>query len=196
MKLLVFADLHSNLKILEKLVKKIQKEQPDIILCAGDLSSYGKGLPLIVKKLSQLKITTFIIHGNHESEENLNQLCSDNIIFLHKRTYTIRNYTFFGYGGGGFDPKDPKLESLIPKVKKIAKEKLIFLTHMPPYNTKLDYLPRYKKRAGSLSSLKFIKETKPILVVCGHLHENFNKHDYIGKTLVINPGPLGQVLEI
>ena len=125
----------------------------------------------------------------------LKKLCSDNIIFLHKRTYTIKDYTFFGYGGGGFDPHDPKLESLIPKVKKVAKQ-LIFLTHMPPYNTKLDYLPRYKKHAGSISSLKFIKETKPILVVAGHLHENFNKQDKVGKTFIINPGPLGKIIEI
>src|SRR3989344_3590714 len=126
----------------------------------------------------------------------MRELCNDNIIFLHKRSYSIGDYTFFGYGGNGFIQEDKKLESLIEKVKKITKEKLIFITHMPPYNTKLDYLPYGKRHAGSKSSSKFIKELKPVLTACGHLHENFKKEDSIGKSLIINPGPEGQLIEI
>ena len=34
------------------------------------------------------------------------------------------------------------------------------------------------------------------LVVCGHLHENARKQDKIGKTLIINPGAVGAIVEL
>ena len=150
MKILAFTDTHSEIKLLNKALSKI-KNQPDIIICAGDIADYERDLELMIKKLKHTKILTFIIHGNHESIERMQQLCSKNVIFLHKRAYSVGNYTFFGYGGGGFEQVDKKLEALIPKIKKIKKEHLIFITHMPPHNTKLDYLPQTRRYAGSIS---------------------------------------------
>jgi Icc-related predicted phosphoesterase len=43
---------------------------------------------------------------------------------------------------------------------------------------------------------KFVDKIKPILVVCGHLHENFNVTDEIKKTKLINPGKEGKILTI
>ena len=40
------------------------------------------------------------------------------------------------------------------------------------------------------------KELKPVLTICGHLHETFNKQDKLGKSIIINPGPEGQLIEI
>ena len=196
MKLLAFTDTHSDFKTFSKVLKKAEKEQPDIIVFSGDLAHDEKDLIKIIRQLRQLKILALLIHGNHEDPVTMQRLCTDNIIFLHKRTYSIGNYTFFGYGGGGFAQQDAKLESFIPKIKKVAKEKLICMMHMPPYNTELDYLPISKRHAGSVSETKLIRELKPALFICGHLHENFNKQDSMGKTLIINPGPEGEIIEV
>ena len=69
------------------------------------------------------------------------------------------------------------------------------LTHAPPYGTKLDFL-EYFGHVGSKSSIKAIKELKPKLVLCGHLHENFHKMHKIGSTLIVNPGQDGTIVEI
>ena len=35
-----------------------------------------------------------------------------------------------------------------------------------------------------------------MLVICGHIEENFGQIDNIGKTIIINPGDKGQILEV
>src|SRR3989344_3980087 len=78
--------------------------------------------------------------------------------------------------------------------KKIKKENVIFITHAPPYKTKLDKLPM--GNVGSVSIRKFIEKIKPILFICGHLHENENKRQKLKQTLMINPGYKGEIIEI
>ena len=34
------------------------------------------------------------------------------------------------------------------------------------------------------------------MLLCGHLHENFNKKDKLNKTILINPGPNGEMITI
>src|SRR3989338_5024847 len=167
MKLLAFTDTHSQMKLLDEALSKAKKHSPDIIVCAGDIADYERDLEIMIRKLKQTKILTFIIQGNHESIEKMQKLCTGNVIFLHKRTYTIGSYTFFGYGGGGFNQEDKKL----------------------------DYLPISKGHAGSLSAARLIKALKPMLVITGHLHENFYKKDSLGSSYLINPGPEGAILE-
>jgi len=36
----------------------------------------------------------------------------------------------------------------------------------------------------------------PVLVLCGHFHENFRKQDKIKNTLIINPGPDGTIINV
>ena len=195
MKIFCFTDLHSNSKILVKVIKKIKASKPEIIIFSGDLTSFGVGLEKIIVKLKETKILTLIIPGNHDPEK-LKEKCSENLIFMHKKIYSIGNYTFFGYGEEGFAKISEDMEKLIPKIKKIMKEKFIFITHMQPYNTKLDYLPHLKQHVGNKSARKLIKELKPVLTVAGHFHETFNKKDCIKNSLIINPGPEGKLMNV
>ena len=78
--------------------------------------------------------------------------------------------------------------------KKIEGKKIIFITHGPPYGTKIDLLGT--NYAGNKSYTNFIKKEKPILALCGHLHENFGKTDQIGPSKLMNPGPEGEIIDI
>ena len=74
----------------------------------------------------------------------------------------------------------------------IKKEnKIILVTHAPPYKTKIDEI--WGEHAGNKSIRKFIEQTKPVLAVSGHLHECVGG-DMIRKTRVINPGYKGKVI--
>lgn len=69
-------------------------------------------------------------------------------------------------------------------------KKIIFLTHNCPYNTKLDKIkkgPAKGEHYGSYQERLVIKEYKPDIVLCGHIHENFGK-DKIGKSMICNAG--------
>lgn len=73
-------------------------------------------------------------------------------------------------------------------------KKLIMITHAPPYGTTVD--KSGDNHRGNKSYRRFIDIAKPELVICGHFHEHARKQDKIGKTIVVNPGPEGVVIEI
>jgi len=91
---------------------------------------------------------------------------------------------------------DRKFEKAMKKFDgKIKKaKKFILIIHQPPYKTKLDMV--MDVHCGNKSFTRFIKEKKPSLVICGHLHENEGKEDKIGKTRIVNPGPFGKILMV
>lgn len=199
MKILAFSDTHLNKKAISNLIENSKKV--DIMICAGDISWFGVGLEKVLQMLDlKLKKPLFIIPGNHEDDKALKEICNQlkNIKYVHKKSIKIDNYHFFFYGGGGFSQKNPNFEIAAKKFKENIKEneKIILVTHAPPYNTVLDYL-EWAGHVGCKSIKEFLKETKPALHISGHLHENFNKHEILfQKTFIISPGPAGTILEI
>jgi Icc-related predicted phosphoesterase len=101
-----------------------------------------------------------------------------------------------GYGGGGFSFIDKKFEKIAKRFKKLIKkdDKIILVSHAPPYGTKVDMIGR--EHCGNKSIRKFVDKEKPDLVICGHLHECAGKEDKIGKTRIVNPSYKGKVIEI
>ncbi len=191
MKILAFVDTHGNKTAIKRITKLSKKA--DLIICAGDLTNFGADLNKLLKELNKTNKTLLIIHGNHELPKQFKKT-PKNIKFIHNQLLIINKYAFFGYGGGGFELEDKALEKLIPKIKNKIKNKiLIFVTHQPPYNTKLDLINR--QHTGSKSILKFIKILKPKLNICGHLHENISKKDKINKTFIVNPG-YGKLIDL
>jgi len=136
-----------------------------------------------------------MLPGNHESEEKLKEECKSfkNIIYLHKDYYEKDDCIFLAYGSGGFAERDLRFNDIEKKWSKIIKpnQKIIFLTHAPPYNTPIDVVG--KRHVGSKTYREFIEKYQPALAASGHLHENFSKVGKIGKTQIINPGPDGRL---
>ena len=199
MKILAFTDLHGEKKEILNLKNKVKKNSPDLMICAGDVSDFGYKLQDTLKKFKLFNLPLLIVPGNHETNSELNEVCKDLkfVINIHKRSYQINNYIFFGFGGEGFTKTSKDLDKIIPKFKKILKKdsKIILVTHQPPYKTKLDHLA-HAGSTGNKSIRKFIEKIKPVLAISGHIHENENKRDKIKNTLIINPGPEGKIIKI
>ena len=198
MKILAFVDLHSDKNKLKGLIKKIERENPDIIISAGDTSNFGKDLKEITSEIKKTNKPLLIIPGNHEDPEQIKKISDDKqIIDLHKKTCKINDLIFIGYGIGGFSQREREFEGFSEKVVKTIKKdsKIILITHGPPYGTKVDLIPGLGHR-GCISYTSFIKEYKPVLHICGHLHETWYKEDKIENTKIINPGPEGKIIEI
>ena len=195
MMLLAFVDTHGDADSLKKLKRKAVRA--DLVICAGDITIFENKMKSVLREINSFHKPVLIVHGNHESEERLREECKKykNLIFLHKRFYEKENILFVGYGGGGFSLKDEKFERFTKKIKKkrIGK-KLVLILHGPPYGNKTDLI--MEEHAGNKSFRDFIKHEKPLLVICGHLHENSGVQDKLGKSLVINPGPEGKLIEV
>lgn len=201
MKLLAFTDIHGSLTALKRIEHKVKLENPDLLVCAGDISVFEHGIGTIFRRLNKLNKKIIMIHGNHEDTSTYFKYSRifKNIIFIHKKHFVENNLLFLGYGGGGFSQRDKEFEKLAAtNFKKLIQnnknKKIIFITHAPPYRTKLDKLGR--DYAGNKSFRNFIEKYDIDLHICGHLHENFRKEDKIGKTRIMNPGPFGKIIEI
>jgi len=196
MKILAFVDSHNRNNNNNKLIKKAKNA--DILVCAGDLTWFGKYLDKTLKTFAKTDKIVLMIHGNHEDPKQLEKLCKKykNIRFLHKKSFRMGNKVFFAYGGDGFAHQDKRFEAGVKQFKKTLKkgDEVILITHGPPYKTKLDKL--HGDYVGNKSYNKAIKILKPVLYICGHIEENENKKQVIGKTLVINPAGEGKILKV
>src|SRR3989344_2091988 len=134
-----------------------------------------------------------------------------NIRNCHKNKLKFKDLTIIGHGITS-SPEYPTKETIkrytkkeLSKEKKEYKklfnqmnkkfkkgEKIIFLTHNVPYNTKLDKIvnkssPLNGKHMGSYLARQLILKHKPLVSIGGHMHEHFGK-DKLGKTIIINAG--------
>jgi len=198
MRILAFTDTHNDPRGLRRIIQKAQKEKPDVLVCCGDLSNFASDLVAAVKKLSAVEQEILIIPGNHETPEEIEIMCKKwkKFVNIHEKCAVMGDTVFIGYGTGGFAMRDPHFERLIPAFRKMMQKgkKIVFVTHPPVYHTRLDHLPMGHR--GNKSTRKFIEEAQPDLVLCGHFHENEKKQDKIKKTLIINPGFDGMIVEI
>ena len=196
MKILAFADNHGSIEAIKKVEASAKKEKVKYILCGGDVTIFGDGYRKIMKLLDDIGITVLYVHGNHEEEEESRRICAemDNIVFLHKKVIEDGDYVFVGFGGGGFARRDIEFEQWGLRLPKYEGKKIVFMTHAPPSDTKLDQI--WGEPAGNESFRRFIEEYKPALAISGHLHENIGQKDKIGDTPCINPGPYGKVFDI
>lgn len=68
----------------------------------------------------------------------------------------------------------------------------IFVSHAPPYDTKLDRLPHLDYPIGSRAVRRFIEQRQPLCALHGHIHESpfvtGSFTDQLGASLCINPG--------
>ncbi len=200
MKALAFVDLHGSKKAYSAIKKKIQKEKPDFLICAGDFTIFEEEIERLMLKLSKLDGKIFLVHGNHEEEGMVKDISKKykNVEFVHSRVVKYKDLIIIGWGGGGFTIRDIEFEawarSIKKELKKYKEKKTIFVCHAPPYRTKLDVLS--KAHHGNKSFRKFIREFKIDLTFCGHFHENSGKEDLVKGCKVVNPGPKGKVVTV
>jgi uncharacterized protein len=196
MKVLAFTDIHSKKKYFDIIKKKTKKHNPDLLICSGDITYFGLKTEMMIKLLDSLDKTVLVIHGNEDDSDKIKILCSKskNLKYLHKKSFSYGDYLFLGYGGLGFSQFSKDLENFMLK-NNIKNKKIVLITHQPPFETKLDKIP-YFEHVGNESITKVIKKIKPILGISGHIHETFRKKDKIGKTLIVNPGEEGMILNI
>ena len=198
MRLIAFTDFHASPIALKRVYLAARKFKPDYLVCTGDITIFEHNLGWVLKKLNEMPKKVILIPGNHEEGPNFSKICKryTNIMCIDRSYCRIGKYLFLGYGGGGFSFTDPEFREWGEKMKKIMRKEdtVILMTHQPPYGTKVDKIINYS--CGSKDIRKFIEKNPIKLALCGHLHENFNVKDKLGKTVLLNPGPYGMLIEI
>jgi len=193
---------------------KLYESEENLRYMKKDLEKAKK----VLYKLKKIKNKFYYTYGNHDGEsfKILRNLFKNNFKFIPKGKVKFKNYVLIFHGGYRGTTGKPymvdwkkaskKHKSLVKKrILQINKElskmfnkkdkNIIFVTHDPPYKTKLDILRKkldkdnFKKHIGDNIYTKFDKKFQPLIHICSHIHEN-QGYDKIRKTLIINSGAL------
>ena len=197
MKFLAFTDIHEDKSAIKKLVSRAKEKDIDFVICCGDLSTFGRGLRYVLKSFNDIKKPFYVIPGNHEEGASFDGIVKDYeyCTNFHKKAIKIGEYMMLGYGGDGFSVEDPSFRKVARGWYGKYKDKKIHLvTHGPPAGTKLDKID--ERHVGNIDYRKFIERIKPKVSVSGHLHETVGVFDKVGKTVLVNPGWDGKVIEL
>lgn len=199
MKILAASDFHGVKSSFEAFAQKAETAKVEIVILCGDITNFGteKQARILLSPLSKLKTLVLFVPGNCDPL-SLIDMNFDNIRCVHGSVFIYNTILFTGVGGSSKTPfntffemdEDEIFEILCRGLKNAGLEqrgqKIILVSHAPPKDTKLDKT-YFGEHAGSLAIRKFIEEYRPILALCGHIHEA-KGIDKIGDTLIINPG--------
>ncbi|MBS3152700.1 metallophosphoesterase family protein [Candidatus Woesearchaeota archaeon] len=198
LKILAASDLHGDSFQVMKLADRAEKENVDLVVLCGDITS-----PLetknIIKPFKDKGKKVLLVPGNHDGLA-LGDFLADlyNVKNLHGKYAKYYHVGFFGCGGAnvGLDAlSDEETFEVLKKGFYYVKgsEKRIMVTHVHPEGTIVDKMfPRW----GSKGVRKAIDILKPDLLLCGHVHEAEGVEDLIGNTKVVNVGRNGKIIEI
>ena len=196
MRLLAFGDTHGDARALSHVMS--QSAQADLLVCCGDLTLFERGLLSQLAALAELEKPVLIVPGNHEGR-GFRQAVSrfSNVFCLDGDFYDAGQILVLGAPGNGFSRSDPGFAAharLFAKILHDSTKGFVLATHAPPFGTDLDLIG--SSHCGSRPIRDFILEAGPKFALSGHLHENSGKSCMLGATLVINPGPMGVILDI
>lgn len=194
-RLVCISDLHGKVENIKKL-KPLAKT--DIIVLTGDITHFGgrEKARAALQELFKIKKKVFAVPGNCDLPE-VNEVLAELDIDLHSSGRVFKDAGFFGAGGSGATPFDTPQEYSEEKLEEFLKqgfEKIkaskfkVLVSHSPPHNTAVD-TSGSGAHIGSRKVREFIEKNQVDLVLCGHAHEA-RGFDWIGRTLVINSGPL------
>src|SRR5579872_1164115 len=197
MKLLIYSDIHNDARALKKLIDT----EADYYFDAGDLVSWARGFEKMGPVLAPRAARTYVLPGNHESEQNIADFCARfGCHNFHGQTLEIAGYHVAGLGYSNPTPFNTPGEyseqELAARLEKFsALDPLILICHAPPKSTQLDRV-RDGQNFGSQAVRDFIDRYQPHYFYCGHIHEAAGVHDTIGRTDAWNVGKRGQTLDL
>lgn len=197
MKLLIFSDIHSDAKALQRLMAI----DADYYFCAGDLVNFSRGLDAMGEILKQRADRVYVIPGNHESEQQIADMCAHcGLHNFHGGRMEVDGFHVVGLGYSNPTPFDTpgeyseeELETRLHEFDGL--QPMIAICHVPPRGTMLDRITNLR-HAGSTAMRAFLQREQPRYFFCGHIHEAAGAQEKLGATSALNVGKRGYLLDL
>lgn len=184
MKIAIVSDIHSNIEALKAVLKDINQRRCDVILCLGDLIGYYYWPEEVVNLLMNTP-NVFAIKGNHE-EMYLKSLSDLNYKeWVNKKYGAGINYACDDISNDSLS----YLRSLKSSLDLTLDGKNIGAFHGSPFS-----IDQYLYPDLDHDSLLSVTNNKFDVVLFGHTHHQFIS--CFNKTLIINPGSVGQARDV
>ena len=190
MHIIFISDLHNHFDAIEKL------PSADLLIVSGDFTQLGTvDEVLAAVKRIEARFPDFVCVGGNMDCPNADEVLrpTGHLLTL---DHTIERgcARMRGCGGGNTSPFNTPFEwsdaEMTPRLAAIPTDVLnILVTHAPALNSGADRLPN-GVGCGSKALAEFLQRVKPVLHLCGHIHEARGIYHF-GETRVVNPGPFG-----
>jgi hypothetical protein len=207
MKIIAFGDIHMATSEAWRIpgIREV-----DLVLLNGDLTNFGgiKEARTVLNDILTLNPNVLAQFGNLDGGE-INDYLENLGLNLHGQARLIQGEVcLVGVGGSNPTPfntpsefSEQQLFTLTDRAIRQGFEyialaeplhrrriPLILVSHVPPYDTKVDRLHN-GKHVGSTAVRTIIEQYQPDLCITGHIHEGKGR-DSILKTEIVNPGML------
>ncbi len=187
MRIYAVADLHGKTTKIDRIKTVIAEESPEILVIAGDITNYLFPKAAL-NKLADISIPIFCVRGNSDVKavEVLIQK-QKGITLLDRFPHAIKGFEFIGLNGTiplPFFSRICKRESqYLKSIKDFITSNTILVVHPPPRGLQDKVGGRFT--AGSTNLKALIETHPPLMILCGHIHEQSGYQLY-KNTHVIN----------
>jgi Icc-related predicted phosphoesterase len=214
-------DIHGDVELCEKLLEAARGRNVGAVIMGGDITPFTQFIlegniqnqreflqEYLIPRLELFKKEVgkpvFLMMGNDDFMVNidvLNRAEENGVVkVLHNKTHKLFGFDIVGYSFVNPTPfmikdwekNEVGIKKELEKLTNGCKPgKFIFVSHAPPFRTKLDML--YDgSHVGSTAIRHIIEKKKPYLSLHGHIHESHyissSPTDRINETMCINPG--------
>jgi uncharacterized protein len=194
MKLLLFSDLHCDTAAARRLVERARG--CDVLVGAGDFGNVRRDVRVCLDVLAAAGRPAVLVPGNNESLEELTEACRSwpEAHVLHGSGVEIDGVKFYGLGGGvpvtpfgawSYDFTEDEAARLLEQCPAGC----VLVSHSPPQGV-VD-VSSSGRSLGSVAVRDAVVRTRPVLVVCGHVHASAGQSGRLGPSEVVNAGPGG-----
>jgi Icc-related predicted phosphoesterase len=188
MKLLALSDLHAEEELLDRLRAVSAKGKYDAVLFCGDITNRGP-VSYAMEAVSFFP-KAYAVHGNMDTPEVVSALREKGVL-VHGRKVKMGEWNLVGLGGSNPTPFGTPSEISEEEIAAVltragVDEFSIVLSHPPPYGV-FDEVGA-GVHVGSKSVRKMVEDKRPILLICGHVHEHEGR-EILGETLVVKLAP-------
>jgi len=202
-KMVAGTDFHGSRLAFESFARNVKDRDADVALLCGDITNFGtvEQAKILLSMLADVGVPVLFVPGNCDPPSLLD-LKVNGLVCIHGSSFIYEGLAFVGVGGSPTTPfntpfelsEEEIAETLDRCLKSLHspgyKPEMVLVSHSPPKNTMLDRTFS-GFHAGSDAVRRFIEEHKPLLALCGHIHEAGGK-ERIGRSIVVNPGPARQ----
>lgn len=187
LKLLALSDIHSDEPALDRLRAISMRNDYDAIILAGDITNHGP-VSYALELVELFQGNLFFVHGNMDPPEVVNAI-KGLPGYIHGKKVRLGDWNLVGLGGSNptpFHTPTEYPESELARILSSASvdEYSILVSHPPPHGI-LDNVGSMS--VGSNSVRECIEKRRPIMAVCGHIHE-VEGQKIFGDTLVVKLG--------
>lgn len=188
MKILALSDLHADEEALDRLRAISARATYDYVLFCGDLTD--RGPVSYAEEAVTLFPKTYAVFGNMDTPDVAEALRAKGVS-VHGKKVKLGEWNLVGLGGSNptpfGTPNELSEEEIEATLRKAGVDEFsILLSHPPPFGL-FDEVAS-GMHVGSKSVRKIIEEKRPILAICGHVHETEGK-EILGETLVVKLPP-------